>query len=342
MAEAYDWNKLYTGAGRGEREIGIRGLGYTGAFGQGNADKWLTDNFKTTDLSKIDAPAGVKQLSVASQTPYQKDALYSMGQASKPVDSRISGTYDRALDATQQTARPFDSGSYKQFMNPYLDEVIGNNAADIRRSYDTSRNNIDEAMASAGAFGSTAQGVERSRANEAEARQIGDMSAGLRSQGFSNAMGNALGLYNTDSSNALSRAGMFGNLAGSMQNLDQYGRSVSMTDQDRKLQAGNQIQSQNQRELDAYFAERQREQRYPYDQLELLRGVLGAYPTGQTQTSSSGGGSGFGDIFGGAAIGSSIFNNMGGGGGGGFDWAGVVPSSGIGPQQPWYSRAFGL
>jgi hypothetical protein len=311
MAEAYDWNKLYTGAGRGERELGIRALGYTGAFGQGKADKWLTDNFQTTDLSKINAPAGVKQLNVASQTPYQKDALYSMGQPSKPIDTRISGTFDRALDATQQNARPFDSGSYKQFMNPYLDEVIGNNAADIRRSYDTARNAIDESMAGAGAFGSTAQGVERSRANEAEARQIGDMSAALRSQGFSDAMARALGLYSTDTGNALSRAAMYGNLAGGMQNLDQYGRSVAMTDQDRKLQAGNQIQEQNQRELDAYFAERLREQRYPYDQLELLRGVLGAYPTGQTQTSRGSAGSGFGDILGGAAIGSSLWNNRG-------------------------------
>lgn len=51
-ASPYDTN-LYTGAGRNDRENQIRNLGYSGAFGQGLADQWLTGRYGTTNLDQI-------------------------------------------------------------------------------------------------------------------------------------------------------------------------------------------------------------------------------------------------------------------------------------------------
>lgn len=47
----------YTGPGRNQREIDIRNLGYTGAFGRGQADSWLNTKYGTPDLEKINKPA---------------------------------------------------------------------------------------------------------------------------------------------------------------------------------------------------------------------------------------------------------------------------------------------
>lgn len=49
-------DESYTGAGRNQREQDIRNLGYTGAFGRGQADSWLTSRYGSTDLSTIKNP----------------------------------------------------------------------------------------------------------------------------------------------------------------------------------------------------------------------------------------------------------------------------------------------
>lgn len=284
MADFIDWNKPYTGVGRNDRELGIQKLGYTGSFGQGAADKFLTDTYGTTDLSKINAAPGVKPLTVASQNPYQQNALYNMGQPSAPIDSRIGASYDKASSALDSTAKPYDYGSINNFLNPYIDQVVNRNADNVRRQYDISRNKINEASAEAGGFGSTALGVERGLNTEAQNRQIGDYDAQLRSQGYNSAVTNSLNLYNADRTAGLSRANAYTGIGNDYQNLDQYGRNVTANDQNRQLTAGNQIQSQNQAELDAYYKERDRELGYPYQQLDFLQGILKAYPTGSTVT----------------------------------------------------------
>lgn len=272
MADFMDWNTPYSGAGRNEREMGIRNLGYTGTFGQGAADNWLTQNYGTTDLSKVNSAPGIKPLTTASFNTAQKSALSGLTQGTGQTDSRVGAAYDKAM-------QPFQMGKVSEFMNPYINEVINNNANDITRSYDTRRNTLDEEMARSGGFGSTAQGVERARLAESQGRDIGTMSAQLRSSGYESALSNALGLYNNDANRAMS-------LGNQYLNLDDYNRTRQVADLNNALTAGDRIQGQNQRELDAYYAERDRELGYPYQQIDFLKGVLGAYPTGSTTTTS--------------------------------------------------------
>ena len=45
----------YYGPGRVQREVDIRNLGYTGAFGRGLADSWLNSKYGSTDIATINA-----------------------------------------------------------------------------------------------------------------------------------------------------------------------------------------------------------------------------------------------------------------------------------------------
>lgn len=252
---------------------------------------------------------GIQPLTTSSMNPYQKEALEALGRGTGPVNPNISANIQKASSAVDRLSTPYDPNSYKQFMNPYIDEVINRNASNIGRQYNTQRNQINEDFAAAGGFGSTAQGVERSRTNEAEARQIGDMDAQLRAQGFDTATGRSLDLYNTGLNTLASQAGLYGGIADAELGLDQYGRNRLTTDLQNKLSAGDRIQSQNQRELDAYFAERDRAFNYPYVNADFYANMLGRYPTGTTQTSVQPGVGAIQGAIGGGLLGNSIANS---------------------------------
>lgn len=299
--------------------------GFTGQATGGAGQKYIDDNKLGADYGAfqqyVNSPAGqaamkgqapgVQTLDVASMNDYQRTALERLGQGTGELNPNIGINLQNATNAAARLSNPYDYNSYKNFMNPYIDEVISRNADDINRSYNVNRNQINEDFAGAGGFGSTAQGVERSRTNEAEARQIGDMSAQLRAQGYDTSTGRAIDLYGTGLNAASTQAGIYGNIAQQQQGLDQYGRNVVTTDLQNKLAAGGQIQAQNQKELDAYFAERDKAFNYPYVNADFYKNILQSYPTGTTQTSTTPGVGAVQGAIGGGLLGSSIANSYG-------------------------------
>lgn len=251
---------------------------------------------------------GVKPLSVASFTDPQKSALTKMTQPSAPVDPRIGSTLNSALSATGNIRKEYDPESYKQFMNPYLTDVVDVSADRIRRGYDDSRTQAREQIGAAGAFGSTALGQVYGDIASDQERQVADTTANLLAAGFDRATANALGLYGAQGQQAQAQAGQYGNIANQFQNLDQYGRDVTLSDIQNELGAGTAIQSQNQSVLDAYFAERERQLNEPVRQAEILRNALVSYPTGQSTTQVVGGNPYLSGV-GGALMGSRLFGS---------------------------------
>ncbi len=293
----------------------LREMGYGGKFGEDQAinykkgftdDQWAKYKPLKQKYQTMEQGPGVRPTTVASQNDYQKGALYDMGKAPAPVDPRVSQRFDQA-------GASYDPNSRQQFMNPFIDEVINRNATDINRAYNVNRNNINEDFAAAGGFGSSAQGTERALTNEAEGRQIGDMSAQLRKGGYDSAVGNAMSLYGTDINKNLA-------VGQGIQGLDAYGRGVTRQGYADKLAAGDRVQLQNQSVLDGYFRERAGEAGHPYQQVDFLKGVLGAYPTGVTSSQTGPGVSSTDAMLGGANIASGLADRLGGQFGFGKQW----------------------
>lgn len=253
--------------------------------------------------------AGVKPLTTASMNDYQKQSLYKMGQPSAPVNPNIAANYEKAGQAADRAGKAFDAGSYQQFMNPYLQEVVSRTQDNIRTSYDTARRGAREELAAGGGFGSTALGQYYSDINKDQERNIGDTTANLNYQGFNDAMAKALNLYTTGINTDLARSGIYSNLAGGYQNYDNYGRGVAVDDLNRQLFAGDRIQGQNQAELDAYNTERQASNNFPLQAISVLQSILGSYPGGTTTTQSVSGNpilSGLGGALVGSRVGGAV------------------------------------
>lgn len=266
--------------------------------------------------------SGVKPTTIASQNPYQQTALYTMGQGQafdsntvKPLQAGQTAALGSATAAFDAAGKSYDPNSYKPLMNPYIEEVINRNAANTNRQAAIRGNQINESSAEAGGYGSTALGVERSLNEDNRVRTIADMDARLRAQGFDTAQNNSINLFQNDRSTNLARgsgylsaAGGYGGAITDNLGVDQYGRNVTNQNTDRQLTAGNQIQGQNQAELDAYYAEQNKAQNYPWQQNQFLQQILQGYPTGVTSTATTPGVGAVQGGIGGALIGSQIGN----------------------------------
>src|SRR6056297_3466155 len=88
-------------------------------------------------------------------------------------------------DVNAQTA----AGGIQTYMNPYTQQVIDTSMADLERQRQTQMNQMGAQASAAGAFGGSREGVAQSLTNEAFARQGGQLSSGLRQQGFQTALG---------------------------------------------------------------------------------------------------------------------------------------------------------
>lgn len=129
---------------------------------------------------------------------------------------------------------------YDQYQNPYTNDVINQTTQGMLRNNDLMLDQNANAAIQGGAFGGSRHGVVDAVTNSETARNIGDMEAGLRHQGYNTAMGNAFNHF-----------GAMGNLA---QGATQYGNNMFGVGRDlqgMQSAAGNQAQGVNQGVMDA-------------------------------------------------------------------------------------------
>jgi hypothetical protein len=85
----------------------------------------------------------------------------------------------------------FDPNDATKFMNPYEQNVIDRSAADMRRQDQITQLQNRQALTNAGAFGGSRDALMRAEAAGNLTRNIGDMAAAQRAQGFTQAMDRA-------------------------------------------------------------------------------------------------------------------------------------------------------
>lgn len=102
----------------------------------------------------------------------------------------LSGRMD---ELGQQQYAALDPNAYKDYMNPFQDEVIAATTADINANRDMAANQQRSDLAAAGAFGDDRRGVMEAGLQGEYDRTLATTLAGLRSRGFSEAQGVAAG-----------------------------------------------------------------------------------------------------------------------------------------------------
>jgi len=220
---------------------------------------------------------------VAGLDPLQQQMIGLTGQnvgATNPAFQQAGQTAGQVAGYTPQN---FLSGDLSGYMNPYLENVEQAALGNMDQAYKQTLNTIGDRAINAGAFGGSRQGVAEGVAAAENARQMGDLSAQIRAQGF----GQAAGMMQSDMDRAmqgqqlnLQGAGVQGDLANAQQNA--YLQSIQAA-----MSAGQINQAQAQALIDQTVSQYDAMRNVPLEQLNIRLAALGGtqVPISSTQTS---------------------------------------------------------
>ena len=213
---------------------------------------------------------------------YQAGESMAMGNAMQGVGSQNLNT---AADLTRASAAyapqqvGYNQSMVDQYMNPYTDQVINSGIADLERSRQGAVQQMGQRATAANAFGGSRQGVAEALTNQEYGTQAGSMIANLRSQGFNQAVQNAMNTQQLNQSAGLQgaqfRLGAANQLGtqGMQQQSDAYANAANM------MSLGQNRQGLAQQQMDA-------SRNLGLERLGIMQGALGLQPANMGQTTT--------------------------------------------------------
>jgi len=269
-----------------------------------NQQKFIDDLLADT-RTVATQPVEFPDIQVAGMTPLQIAAIQRGAAGIGNFQNLLQGGAD-AVGMGLSALTPQGSQAY---MNPFVDQVINQNLADIQRQGDLNQQNIASKAITAGAFGGSRQAVAEQEAQRNLSDTFARQSAGLRAQAFESAQDRA-----QKASELFTKAGI------ATAGLGEAQQQANMRDVQLLSSLGGQEQQQQQSELDALRATSTQQQFEPYQRLSFMSDIFRGVPSSATTLSSTTtpDPSKFSQIAGlGGGI-ASLMGAFGGGGGGGL------------------------
>jgi len=167
------------------------------------------------------------------------------------------GSYLTGAGGLMGTTGAYDPMSYRQFYDPFVEDVIRGTEADLQRQAAIERQRIGGQAVSAGAFGGSRQAVAEQELQRNVAQQLANTSAQLRSAAFTGAQQQAQNAFQNQMQRGQQAAQIFGQLG---QGIGQLGTSQAAL--------GEAAQAAASRDVNALFnvgALQQAQQQAEYD-----------------------------------------------------------------------------
>ena len=216
-------------------------------------EKLLTD-VRTTAEQPVDFP----EIQVAGLTPIQQQAI-ERGVAGIGSFQPMLQAGSDILGMGVSAAMP---DSTQAFMNPFIQNVIDQNLADIQRQGDIARQQIGSSAVQQGAFGGSRQAVAEQELQRNLADTFARQSAGLRAQAFESAQDRA-----QKASELFTKAGI------ATAGLGEAQQAANLRDIQLLSGLGGQEQTQQQAELDALRQTSLSQQFEPYQRLSFMSDI---------------------------------------------------------------------
>jgi len=207
------------------------------------------------------------------------------------------GGYQQAGQALAGAAEQYDPGAeVGAFMDPYLEDVVQQQYADIQRLGDLQQQEARGQAVGAGAFGGSRQAVAGTEISRNVLEQQARTGGQLRSAGFSQALQASQQAFENARNRQLQTAQTMGNLA---QGLGQAGvqqaglgeafQAGQQADVNTLLSLGGLEQQQAQNILEAQRTTALQRQMEPYQRVGFLSDIFRGVPTASqtTQTTSA-------------------------------------------------------
>jgi len=187
------------------------------------------------------------------------------------------------LTGAMQTAAgaDMDPNAYKEYMDPYLDDVVQRAQDDIGRQGQIQEQQAAASAVGSGAFGGSRQAVLQGEIGRNTLEQQARTGERLRSAGFSQASK----LAQDAASQQLRQAQLAGGLSQGIAGLGQLGQQMAGQDINTLLGIGGLQQGQAQQALNVGQANALAQQQLPFQQLGFLGDIFKGVPALQQQTS---------------------------------------------------------
>lgn len=260
----------------------------------GNVNRLMGQEFTPYSGQRV---AGVSDLErEAGQTflGQTEDVRGLLGDATSRIQTGAQYTPE------QIQAQSFANADLSAYRNPFQEQVIDAQLADIERQRGQTAERIDADASKAAAFGGSRQAIQQAESDRNFADIAAETGANLRSQGFQQ----AAAMYQQDAARQMQAdlanqqagmsgaelrmrgAGLLGDMAGRMSDADM--REAAM-----RGSLGELERAQQQAELDAQYQSYLMAYDDPYRRAQIQLGLLGQTPMLEnnrfTQTTSGGG-----------------------------------------------------
>lgn len=223
---------------------------------------------------------------VAGFAPEQEQA-FSMAQrqagSTMPLYQTAAGTVS---GLTGYQAPSFLQGDVSAYMNPFIGEVENRAIARGQEALLQNLNQVSAQAARAGAFGGSRQAIQEGVAQAEAAKNVADLSAQLRMQGYNQ----AAGLLENDLARQMAGTEVQMRAAGMLPGIAQAQQGAALTDAATIEAIGAQRQALQQAQLQDQYQRFMEERNYPVEMLNLRLGATSATPYGTTQTKTQTGG----------------------------------------------------
>ena len=223
---------------------------------------------------------------VAGFAPEQEQA-FGMAQrqagSTAPLYQTAAGTVS---GLTGYQAPSFLQGDVSAYMNPFIGEVENRAIARGQEALLQNLNQVSAQAARAGAFGGSRQAIQEGVAQAEAAKNMADLSAQLRMQGYNQ----AAGLLENDLARQMAGTEVQMRAAGMLPGIAQAQQGAALTDAATIEAIGAQRQALQQAQLQDQYQRFMEERNYPIEMLNLRLGATSATPYGTTQTKTQTGG----------------------------------------------------
>jgi hypothetical protein len=228
---------------------------------------WVQDPMKDAVQMAVDASGqGFQEYTDPRFAGLNPDELAAYDQI-RALQGTTEPWTQQALSTTSDVMRQglegIDPALLQSYMNPYQQQVLDAQLASNLRGFDRSKGALGLAQAQRESFGGARSAIESSLLEDNFQRRQAEQEAGLRYQGFTDAMAGA--------ERGLTRAGQG---AVNMSNIAGQGLGLGLQEAGALSGIGAQQRGLEQQGLDFDFSEFMRRQAQPYQDANFLMGQL--------------------------------------------------------------------
>ena len=218
--------------------------------------------------------------------PVTGEQYESMMGAYQPYLDRAEDVFETGVTSLEDSQDQYDPQSYKEFYDPFVEDVIETSQADIAEALDRERSRIGAEAGARGAFGSRRDLMEGEAIGRSAAEE-GKLGAQLRSAAYTGAQQQAQSAFENQQKRGQTAAQLFQGLGTGIGALGEAAQSQGFQDVNTLFNTGALEQNQLQAEYDVQRAGQLEEAYEPFARFSYMRDILSGVPSSGTSLSAA-------------------------------------------------------